>query len=205
MSLVALVFAAALAEGPPAPPATLPTPAEAAAYQAWLREDFIRREAFFSHQPACVDAVIEPIRTQPGNGRDHHYERARVSGCGRSSVQNIAVGRRPEGGWQSAALLPGLSRADLQLTVDVFQALGRGVATAAPGCDAGDVVWGEISSEPYRPDGSWTEIWPINACGQDLTVQVAFTPSARGGTDYATTQLRAPKGPAGLPATGSKK
>ena len=36
-------------------------------------------------------------------------------------------------------------------------------------------------------DGSWQELWQVNACGASHLYSVSFTPSASGGTDFSIT------------------
>jgi hypothetical protein len=43
-------------------------------------------------------------------------------------------------------------------------------------------------TQPIDAQGVWQEAWTVNACGQTEILNVKFTPSAQGGTDYAITQ-----------------
>jgi hypothetical protein len=43
-------------------------------------------------------------------------------------------------------------------------------------------------TQPADANGVWREAWTVDACGQTEILNVEFTPSPQGGTDYAITQ-----------------
>jgi len=93
---------------------------EKAAYEAMLTGQAVDADAAFSGQ-RCEAATIEDIVTEPvaiGDRPDVGAlrERVRMTGCGRSSIQNIMVARLGgEPPWRMAAGFPGESLADATL------------------------------------------------------------------------------------------
>jgi hypothetical protein len=88
-------------------------------------------------------------------------------------------------GMKSAELAPGGTIADATLQQDVLQ----GVMTATIGrvparCKDVRVHDTRVTSATALSQ-PWTEVWTLAACGKPIDVEVAFTPSPRGGTDWS--------------------
>jgi len=88
-------------------------------------------------------------------------------------------------GMKSAELAPGGTIADATLQQDVLQ----GVMTATIGrvparCKDIRVRDTRVTSATAISQ-PWTEVWTLAACGKPIDVEVAFTPSPRGGTDWS--------------------
>jgi hypothetical protein len=88
-------------------------------------------------------------------------------------------------GMKSAELAPGGTIADATLQQDVLQ----GVMTATIGrvparCKDIRVRDTRVTSATAVSQ-PWTEVWTLAACGKPIDVEVAFTPSPRGGTDWS--------------------
>jgi hypothetical protein len=86
---------------------------------------------------------------------------------------------------KSAELAPGGTIADATLQQDVLQ----GVMTATIGrvparCKDVRVRDTRVTSATALSQ-PWTEVWTLAACGKPIDVEVAFTPSPRGGTDWS--------------------
>ena len=180
-------------------PPELVNPQGPAAYAAWLRGQALALDARLLRQSAvCADASVREdapmsFETMPdppkGPGGAMALEHLTLDGCGHHWRLNFAIGRSPDGGWSSQDLLPGASRAGALLQTDVLTKLMPFIRQQAPTC--ADPDWGEASVE-REPDnkGTWVEIWPIGACGQDVTMEVTFTPTANGGTDFSAIRLQ---------------
>lgn len=123
--------------------ATLPAggvlPDEQAAYDAMLAQQVRAADAMFGGSP-CEDAKVEVVAVMPGKIADHPdlivwREKVRVEGCGRTSVENVNVGRL--GGsppWRMTTGLPGDSFAEMTLQESTLPAAA---AQARQGLDAG--------------------------------------------------------------------
>ena len=51
------------------------------------------------------------------------------------------------------------------------------------GCSDVTLLNGRIFLTPG--DGSWTEMWQVNVCGESQLFSIGFTPSPLGGTDFS--------------------
>ena len=88
-------------------------------------------------------------------------------------------------GMKSVEVAPGGTIADATLQQDVLQ----GVMTATIGrvparCKDVRVRDTRVTSATALSQ-PWTEVWTLAACGKPIDVEVAFTPSPRGGTDWS--------------------
>jgi hypothetical protein len=91
-------------------------------------------------------------------------------------------------GMQSVELAPGGTIADVTLQRDVLQAVSA-AAMFNPGTPAGcervQVRDTRIKSGTGMWNTPWTEAWTMDACGNSVDVEIRFTPSPRGGTDWS--------------------
>jgi len=83
-------------------------------------------------------------------------------------------------------LLPGLTRADPLLQRDVVMAARAAVKPRKPsGCHRAVVTNASVATPPQERE-PWVEHWAFDLCGTPAAVEVTFTPSVRGGTDWYT-------------------
>lgn len=149
-----LILAAALTT--PTPEAVLP--GEQAAYQTMLTKQARDADASFAGS-ACETATIMVVASEAviiGSQPDFaaRRERVKVSGCGRSSVQNINVGRfGGEPPWRMFVGLPGESLADMQLQQSIWPAAlaqaGVGLPASCQTLTLGDLY---IAARPGHVD-----------------------------------------------------
>ena len=94
----------------------------------------------------------------------------------------------PKDGMKSVELAPGGTIADVTLQRDVLQGasvaamIGRGTAA---GCKRVRVRDTRVTSGTGLSDTPWTEAWTMDACGNSVDVEIKFTPSPQGGTDWS--------------------
>lgn len=192
--LAALLFAALMLT---ARPPTLLAGGEVADYGAWLDETFKAKHlkntesncralsvdllAFRSYgEGEFVDPFLARLKGSAG-GTGLWLERARVSGCGTSTLENLIVGPKPGGGWEGASLMPGESLASptiQHMALADFMPIVRPPADCtAPKLVLADVI---VISRPARSFEPWSERWPIKLCGIDISVDIRFTPLGDG-------------------------
>ena len=124
-----MIVGALIAVAIAAPPAKVVHPEERAAFEALLRTTALAAEAKYGGVPICAEAKVEPVSVQLVKVDGHPdigamRARVRVTGCGRSSVQNVdavrLVGSPP---WRVAAAVPGDSLADPGLQQNLWPIL----------------------------------------------------------------------------------
>ena len=99
----------------------------------------------------------------------------------------------PKDGMKSVELAPGGTIADVTLQRDVLQGasvaamIGRGTAA---GCKRVQVRDTRVTSGTGLSKTPWTEAWTMDACGTSVDVEIKFTPSAQGGTDWSILPYR---------------
>jgi hypothetical protein len=144
-----MVVAALVAVALTLPSERVVRPAERSAFEAMVRMTALGAEAKYSGAPICASANVEALSSEVAKIPGHPdvgalHERVRVSGCGRSSVQNVNVIRfasRPP--WRMAAALPGDSLADLGLQQTLWPIVlaeaGEAVPKECQGSELNDV------------------------------------------------------------------
>jgi hypothetical protein len=76
-------------------------------------------------------------------------------------------------------------RADALLKQDTLNLIGT-YESAQYDCTDVSLFIGQVLLAPEQTgDGSWSEMWQVNACGASHLYSVTFTPSADGGTDIS--------------------
>lgn len=136
------MFAALLAAA-----ALVVLPGEEASYEALLAQQ--AREAAATYGGPCPEATAKRLSTEVVRIVDRpdfaaQRERVRVEGCGRSSVQNLNVGRM--GGsppWLMVAGLPGESLAEMSLQKDAW-AFATAQARTDIAADCAETRVGEV-------------------------------------------------------------
>jgi hypothetical protein len=119
--VLAILLAIALAT----PPADIVRPQERVAYKAMLNEQALSADTVFAGSP-CPTAQVQDLATQDLQVAGHAgvrvlHEKLEVTGCGRTSTQNLyvvrATGSPP---WRMANTMPGESLADMGLQANVW-------------------------------------------------------------------------------------
>jgi len=154
---IALLLAAAVVAVPP-PDGVHPD--ERPTYDEMLANAVRAADKSFAGS-ACDDAKVEVVSIAPWKITDHPdlvvwRERVRVTGCGRSSIENVNVGRM--GGnppWRMTTGLPGESLADMTLQQTTFPGAAAAARAGLPadcqGQSLGDVY---IAARPGDVDVS---------------------------------------------------
>ncbi|HEY7972267.1 MAG TPA: hypothetical protein VID96_05030, partial [Xanthobacteraceae bacterium] len=89
---------------------------------------------------------------------------------------------------RTVAMLPGESAADPLLQRDAMQGALAALIPATPK-DCKHTVATDTSVTGSPPNGRdpWVERWTFDLCGKKAALDVTFTPSPNGGTDWSTT------------------
>ncbi|HAX69019.1 MAG: hypothetical protein KJZ72_19095 [Anaerolineales bacterium] len=75
-----------------------------------------------------------------------------------------------------------------QLKSDVLSAISD-AERSQNGCTTVSLFSGQMMLRPEQSgDGSWVEIWQVNACGESHLYSVSFTPDGVGGTYFSVTR-----------------
>jgi hypothetical protein len=94
----------------------------------------------------------------------------------------------PKGSMKSVELAPGATIADVTLQRDVLKGasmaamIGRGTAA---GCKRVQVRDTRVTSGTGLSNTPWSEAWTMDACGTSVDVEIKYTPSPQGGTDWS--------------------
>jgi hypothetical protein len=90
-----------------------------------------------------------------------------------------------KGGMKTAELAPGGTIADMTLQRDVLQGvMAATVGRVSEKCKDVRVRNTRVTSLTSTSQ-PWTEVWTLGACGTSIDVEVHFTPSPKGGTDWS--------------------
>ncbi len=123
------MLAALIAVAVAAPPAKVVHPQERPAFEALIRTTALDAETQYGGAPICPQAKVEPVSLQLVNvaGRPEIAAvraRVRVTGCGRTSLQNVnAIRLAGTPPWRMAAAVPGDSLADPGLQQNLWPIL----------------------------------------------------------------------------------
>ena len=190
---------AALVTGLSARPPAL-TGGDARAYAAWLHQRTLVADRAFGAPPCPAAEVrsvlgrpLQPGEVAPWSGTRQgwsgpaFFERVRLTGCGRTAVQNFQVTRLRRGGWEAMGTLPGELLSSPRQQTELTPALATVILNGAPAlpCRSSEALRsmthgeGRVLSQPSAAGGAWTERWPVRACGVDRTVDVTFAPRER--------------------------
>jgi hypothetical protein len=173
-------------------PAGLTGPEGAKAYAEWLRDEALKTDALYVRQSVCAKALVSEAvaptyqAIPASNGANAGLvaqEHLIVAGCGRAWRVNLAVSRGDGGGWRASPMLPGNSNAGFLLQSDVLKVLLPAVGRSNPDCPG--PVWNAVVLlDPPGEQGVWVEEWSLSACGAPVDLDLTFTPTADGGTDF---------------------
>jgi hypothetical protein len=136
--------------------------------------------------PVFVLETVAPI--QAGRDEAAWLERYLIK-C-QPEVRRTFLLASAKDGMKNAELAPGGTIADMTLQRDVLQGVMAATIGRAPAkCKAVRVRDTRVKSMT-RLSEPWSEVWTLDACGTAIDVDVAFTPSPKGGTDWS---IQAPK------------
>lgn len=174
------------------------------AYSHWLAGSALAQQAQLGG--ACADAQVkaggawqmpEPLvamwpKLAAARRGPVLVEHLQVTGCGRTTEQNVLVARQASGDWLGIPLLPGQSRTDPVLQMDVLRAAMKVAASSPPAVvcspeEQARTVHSEEVKVVAAPNakGIWVERWPLRLCGSDRPLTITFTPAATAGaTDF---------------------
>jgi hypothetical protein len=93
-------------------------------------------------------------------------------------------------GMKTAELAPGGTIADATLQQDVLQGVMTATIGRVPARCKDIRVRDTRVTFATAPSQPWTEVWTLAACGKSVDVEVAFTPSPRGSTDWSVQLLK---------------
>lgn len=131
--------------------------------------------------PQIALPVIIPYPVKPG--AVSWIERYIVA-CNPRTVRNFLLlleGEQP----RVMELIPGQTNADPLLQRDVLQGVAAATAPVRPAnCDKTFVIDTQVT-KPADSAGVWVERWSYDLCGTKAQTDMTFTPSGRGGTDWA--------------------
>jgi hypothetical protein len=79
--------------------------------------------------------------------------------------------------------------ADEQLKTDTLQLIAQ-YEQAQGGCNDVTLFIGNMMTRPEQTeDGSWSEMWQVNACGESHLYSITFTPDGVGGTYISASRI----------------
>jgi hypothetical protein len=177
-----MIAAAILAAGFIARPPGLVAPGEAQAFQEMLKYQAVSASARFSGA-ACPGAVAvevrsEPVRIQGAPAAPAAREKVEVSGCGRTTVENLNVVRA--GGappWRMLARLPGESLAEYDLQQNTWPEAVRQAGAGLPRpCTAATIGAVSVGADPGQVRTAAAGPGTASARRQGATLIVTLTP-----------------------------
>jgi hypothetical protein len=124
-----MMLGALIAVAVAAPPAKVVHPEERSAFEALIRTTALDAETQYGGAPICPQAKVEPVSLELINVAARPEiaairARVRVTGCGRTSLQNVnAVRVAGSPPWRMAAAVPGDSLADPGLQQNLWPIL----------------------------------------------------------------------------------
>jgi len=151
-----------------------------------LRKQLIAASLRANPAPGCArppDFALEAVAPVEASADASAWQERYLIKCN-PDVRRTFLLVSTKTGMKSAELAPGSTIADATLQQDVLP----GVMTATIGKDVRvrdtRVTSATALSQP------WTEVWTLAACGKPIDVEVAFTPSPRGGTDWSIQMVK---------------
>lgn len=174
----ALLIVAAVAGQAPGAAPVMVLPGERPTYEALLAREARAADARFA-ATTCPDAAVQLIETRPitiASQPDFAaaIERVKVTGCGRSTIENLHVGRF--GGsppWRMVASLPGDSIAEISLQESAApQALAEARVELPPECVGASLGETYVAAWPGKVDLGPVDAAPPRAGARRLRVQL---------------------------------
>jgi hypothetical protein len=157
-----------------------------------LRKQLIAASLRANPAPGCArppDFALEAVAPVEASADASAWQERYLIKCN-PDVRRTFLLVSTKTGMKSAELAPGSTIADATLQQDVLP----GVMTATIGrvparCKDVRVRDTRVTSATALSQ-PWTEVWTLAACGKPIDVEVAFTPSPRGGTDWSIQMVK---------------
>jgi hypothetical protein len=157
-----------------------------------LRKQLIAASLRANPAPGCArppDFVLEVVAPIEASADASAWQERYLIKCN-ADVRRTFLLVSTKTGMKSAELAPGGTIADATPQQDVLP----GVMTATIGrvparCKDVRVRDTRVTSATALSQ-PWTEVWTLAACGKPIDVEVAFTPSPRGGTDWSVQMVK---------------
>jgi hypothetical protein len=112
-------------------------------------------------------------------------ERYKVD-CEKEQHRAIFMLAGKDGKIQAVPMAPGTTITDPQLQIDAGNIVRTAALTRGDGsCSETQIVDTDVTEKPAKLGKPWKENWSVYACGTIYDLEVAFTPSDRGGTNIA--------------------
>jgi hypothetical protein len=156
-----------------------------------LRKRLIASSLRANPTTGCGDPPAFTLQTVAGGERSAEgsaWQVRYVIRCKADVRRTFLLFLSPKDGMKSAELAPGGTIADVTLQRDVLQGasmaamIGRGTPA---GCKRVQVRDTRVTSGTGLSKTPWAEAWTMDACGTSIDVEIKFTPSAQGGTDWS--------------------
>lgn len=155
-----------------------------------------RCEGSYGFDPISLD-ILQPLKFSPGVAQPIAGQwtfRFKLNRCGGSKIYNVQWQANPTGTPRPAILPPGMSRANLALSLDMKNAVasaGLRSHGVPQECRSVRIVDTSVSMDPttvtidgVRREGVWEEEWSAQMCGVEFKAPICLVPTPGGGTDW---------------------
>jgi hypothetical protein len=152
-----------------------------------LRKRLVAASLRANPAPGCAeppDFTLEVVAPIEANAETAAWQERYLIKC-KPDVQRSFLLISAKGGIKTAELAPGGTIADITLQRDVLQGvMAATVGRVSEKCKDVQVRNTRVTSLTSISQ-PWTEVWTLGACGTPIDVEVHFTPSPKGGTDWS--------------------
>ena len=152
-----------------------------------LRKRLVAASLRANPAPGCAeppDFTLEVVAPIEANAETAAWQERYLIKC-KPDVQRSFLLISAKGGIKTAELAPGGTIADITLQRDVLQGvMAATVGRVSAKCKDVQVRNTRVTSLTSISQ-PWTEVWTLGACGTPIDVEVHFTPSPKGGTDWS--------------------
>jgi hypothetical protein len=131
--------------------------------------------------PAFTLETVAPVEATPEGSAWAERYRIKCKQDVRRTFLLFASGRDEP---KAVEAVPGRTIADFTLQRDVLQGIAAATISRAPARCKGVQVRDTRVESATDISKRWTEVWTLDACGSAIDVEVKFTPSTGGGTDW---------------------
>ena len=134
--------------------------------------------------PPITLGLVDPYPIKPGTMSWIEHYVVKCKPPTQHSFLMILDKDRP----RAVEMLPGASAADPLLQRDAMQGALAALIPATPeGCKHPVATDTSVTGSPPNGRDPWVERWTFDLCGKKATLDMTFTPSPNGGTDWSTT------------------
>ena len=152
-----------------------------------LRKRLVAASLRANPAPGCAqppDFTLEVVAPIEANAETAAWQERYLIKC-TPDVQRSFLLISAKGGMKTAELAPGGTIADITLQRDVLQGvMAATVGRVSEKCKDVRVRNTRVTSLTSISQ-PWTEVWTLGACGTPIDIEVHFTPSPKGGTDWS--------------------